>query len=153
MNEINEVHNLSLEWGAILNLATKIADIEEKIGPWDDLADMVASLLDNHRTSTPEALAQDVYPYLFRLYFRLKTLSAPTPFNRVSTMSRDVPLLDNPQYREPEEGFSISNYDFKTYIWAKELGFSDYISNGELWVPKSKLTPAQISRLEKAVHA
>lgn len=149
MAEINEIHNLSLEWGAVLNLATRIADIEEKIGPWDDLANLVASLLDNHRTSSPEALAKNVYPYLFRLYFRLKSYSKPSPFNKISLASRAVPMSDNAQYTDEQEGYLISNYDFKTYTWAKELQLDDFISNNELWVPKGRLTSAQIQRFDK----
>lgn len=149
MTEINDIHNLSLEWGAVLNLATRIADIEDKIGPWDDLTNMVSSLLDGSRNSTPQALAQDVYPFLFRLYFRLKAFSSPTPFNKVVSTTRDVPLPDKSQYREQQDGYLIVNYDYKTYLWAKNLGLADYISNNGLWVPKSSLTPAQIKHFDK----
>lgn len=152
MNEIEEIHDLSLEWGAILNLATRIADIEDKIGPWDDLTNMVASLLDGSRTSTPQSLAQDVYPFLFRLYFRLKAFESPTRFNRVFLSERDLPDSDNPQYKERVAGFGISNYDYKTYLWARRLGMADFISNNDLWVPKSSLTPAQIKHLEKEAN-
>lgn len=149
MTEIEEIHNLSLEWGAILNLATKLADVEEKIGPWDDLTNLVASLLDNHRTSAPQVLAQEVYPFLFRLYFRIRSFSAPVPFNKVSRTVRSAPLSDNPQYRDDAPGFLISNYDFNTYRWAISLKQDDFIDNDNLWIPASALTPAQVKRLEK----
>lgn len=148
MSEINEIHNLSLEWGAVLNLATRIADIEERIGPWDDLTNLVASLLDNHRTSSPEVLASQVYPYLFRLYFRLRSFSAPVPFNKVSRTTRPVPVSDGSQYKEDQPGFLISNYDFATYRWALSLRQDNFISNNELWMPESALTAAQIKRLD-----
>lgn len=152
MTELNEIHNLSLEWGAVLNIATRLADIEARIGPWDDLTNLVASLLDSSKTSTPEALATQTYPFLLRLYFRLKSFDSPKPFNRVSISTRLVPDPDSPQYSSPQDGFLISNYDFNTYRWAISLKQRDFISNNELWVPKSVLTPAQIKRLEKEAN-
>lgn len=152
MTELNEIHNLSLEWGAVLNITTRLADIESRIGPWDDLTNLVASLLDSSKTSTPEALATQTYPFLLRLYFRLKSFTAPAPFNRVSAAIRDVPMPDHPQYSDSQDGFLISNYDYNTYIWAKKLGFADFIDNNSLWVPKTALTPAQIKRLEKEAN-
>lgn len=152
MAEINEIHDLSLEWGALLNLAMRIADIEERIGPWDDLTNMVASLLDNHRTSSPEALASQVYPYLFRLYFRLRSFSTPIPFNKVSRSAKSVPISEGSQYKDAQPGFLISNYDFATYRWALALQQDDFISNNELWIPESVLTAAQIKRLDSLVQ-
>lgn len=153
MSEINDIHNLSLEWGALLNVATRIADIEDKIGPWDDLTNLVASLLDSSRSASPQVLAQDVYPFLFRLYFRIKLFSSPVPFNRVSHVERGTPLSDNPKYREIQPGYLISNYDYRIYLWAKRKGFSDYIDNNSVWVPTSSLTPAEIKRLEARISS
>ena len=152
MTEIKEIHNLSLEWGAVLNLATRIADIEDKIGPWDDLTNMVASLLDSHKTSAPETLATRVYPFLFRLYFRLKGFSAPVPFNQVSRFSQLVPDEEHSQYSDKQDGFLISNYSYSTYEWALPLEVDRFIENNSLWVPCSKLTPAQIKRLDKQAN-
>lgn len=151
MAEINDIHNLSLEWGAILNLATRIADVEDRIGPWDDLTNLVASLLDSHRTSSPQTLARVVYPFLFRLYFRIKRWDKPIPFNQVSRATRQVQSPKHPQYHDEAPGFLISNYDFKTYSWAVSLHLSDYIDNNSLWVPTSVLAPAQLKRLEKSL--
>lgn len=149
MTELNEIHNLSLEWGAVLNIATRLADIESHIGPWDDLTNLVASLLDSSRTSSPEALATQVYPFLLRLYFRIKSFPTPKPFNQVFLSTRLVPDPDHPQYSDSQPGFLISNYDFNTYLWAISLNQRDFIDNNSLWIPKSILTPAQIKRLEK----
>lgn len=149
MTEVIEIHNLSLEWGAVLNLATRIADIEDRIGPWDDLTNMVARLLDNHRTSSPQALAQEVYPFLFRLYFRLKPFTSPIPFNQVFKEERLVPASPNSQYKDAVPGYRISNYDFATFRWAIALKQDDYIDNNSLWIPASALTSAQAKRLEK----
>lgn len=152
MTELNEIHNLSLEWGAVLNIATRLADIEANIGPWDDLTNLVASLLDSSRTSTPEALATQVYPFLLRLYFRIKSFDTPRPFNRVSTSDRSVPDPNRPQYSDIQPGFLVSNYDFATYRWAIALHQEDFIDNNSLWVPRSALTPAQIKRLERKAN-
>lgn len=149
--ELNEIHNLSLEWGAVLNIATRLADIEDRIGPWDDLANLVASLLDSHRTSSPQVLAQEVYPFLFRLYFRIKRWDKPAPFNQVSRSTRQVPNPKHPLYHDEAPGFLFSNYDFKVYQWAVSLKQSDFIANNELWIPETALTPAQIRRLTNRV--
>lgn len=149
MTEINEIHSLSLEWGAILNLATRIADIEERIGPWDDLTNMVASLFDNHRTSSPEILASQVYPYLFRLYFRLRSFSVPVPFNQVFEETRSVPTSSNVAYHTDQQGFRIYNYDFSIYHFAISLKQDDFIDNASLWISASVLTPAQLKRFKE----
>lgn len=150
MDEIAEIHNNTEEWKTLLNLANRIADVEEKIGPWDDLTNMVVSILEKAKACEPESIATTTYPFLFRLYFRIKSYQSPVPFNRVSASSRLAPLKDNPQYSEEAEGFAISNYDYKTYLWARSLGQTDFISNDSLWIPRSVLTPAQIKRLDQS---
>ena len=47
MEEINEVHTRSLEWGCVCNLIDKIGNIEEQMdGHWDELLDMIADMVD-----------------------------------------------------------------------------------------------------------
>ena len=62
MDQTNEIHNRSLEWGAICNLADKISRLEEAIGPWDELADRVADAMDM------ESKEEDTSRIFFGLY-------------------------------------------------------------------------------------
>lgn len=149
MNEIKEIHDTSIEWGCICNLADRIATVEEKIGPWDDLINLVADIFDSEGQSLDHKhLAFDVYPFFWHLYFRVRAWDKPVPFNQVSKMKQSV-AIDGKQYQEEKEGYMITNYDYKTYLWARKLGYGDYICNNWLWVERDKLTAAQIRRFDK----
>lgn len=151
MVEIDALHTDSPEWRSLMTVANWIAEVEGRIGPWDDLTNMVVSLLENHRTSDPQSLTTLVYPFFLRLYFRIKQFDKPMLFNKVSRAFRLVPISVDSQYQENVPGFLITNYDFNTYKWAISLKQDDFINNNSLWIPISSLTPAQIKRLDKKV--
>lgn len=149
MEEIRAIHNTSIEWGCICNLADRIGTVEEKIGPWDDLINLVADIFDSEGQSLDNKhLAFDVYPFFWHLYYRIREWEKPVPFNQVRLFKQSV-SADGKQYREDKDGYMIHNYDYKTYLWARKLGFGDYICNDWLWVAKEALTPAQIKRFDK----
>ena len=152
MEEIKEIHEASLEWGAICNIVDRISDVEEKIGPWDDLINMVANIFDTESQSKDNKhLAMDVFPFFWHLYYRIRAYDKPVPFNQVSAMKQST-SAEGKQYREDKDGYMIQNFDYKTYLWAKKLGFGDYICPGWLWVAKEALTPAQVQRFEKLIE-
>lgn len=140
MEEINEIHSTSLEWGAITNLIDRISTIEEGIdGGWDELAIMLSDMMSEEGQSTnPEKIFFNVYQYVFRLYYRLRSNPIKREFN---TLSKN------------KNSFRITNYDYKTFKWAIEGGFIMSISNDYIDLPADKLTPNQIKafkrRLEK----
>lgn len=134
MEEINELHTRSLEWGCICNLMDKISDIEEKIdGHWDKLLDMLADMVDQEgNEKDPATIFFDIYQYCFRLYYRLRSNPVVREFNQVDK----VTIAGKEVYR-------VTNYDYKTFKWAKSGGFVEAISNDYIDLPEDKLTANQ----------
>lgn len=131
MEEIDELHTRSLEWGCVANLVDKIGEIEDKIdGHWDELCDMVADMIDlEGNEKDPSKIFFDIYQYCFRLYYRLRANPVKRPFNKIT--KTDI---------AGEEYYRITNYDYNTFKWAKNGGFGMTISNDYIDLPSAKLT-------------
>lgn len=134
MEEIEELHTRSLEWGCICNLIDKIGTIEEKMdGHWDELLDMIADAVDKEgQEKNPEVIFFDLYEFFFRLYYRLRTNPIKRPFNLVDKIN----IAGKEVYR-------VTNYDYKTFKWARTGGFIDGVSNDYMDLPADKLTTNQ----------
>ena len=134
MEEINELHTKSLEWGCVTNLVDKISNIEEKMeGYWDELINMVADMVtEESMAEDPSKIFFDVYQFCFRLYYRLRENPTKRAFNQISKTT----IAGKEVYR-------ITNYDYKTFKWAKEGGFGMDISNDYIDLPADKLTTNQ----------
>lgn len=134
MEEINDVHTRSLEWGCVTNLINKIGDIEEQIeGHWDALCDMLADMISMEMLEKdPSKVFFDIYQFCYRVYYRLRAKPERRPFNE--TVKVNV---------GGEEVYRISNYDYKTFKWAKEGGFGMTISNDYIDIPLEKLSESQ----------
>lgn len=134
MEEIEELHTRSLEWGCICNLIDKIGAIEDKMeGHWDELCDMIADVVDKEgREKNPEVIFFDLYEFFFRLYYRLRANPTKRAFNKVSKTN----IAGKEVYR-------ITNYDYKTFKWARTGGFIDGVSNDYMDLPADKLTTNQ----------
>lgn len=134
MEEINELHTKSLEWGCVTNLIDKISNIEEKMeGYWDELINMMADMVTEESTiEDPSKIFFDVYQFCFRLYYRLRENPTKRAFNQISKTT----IAGKEVYR-------IANYDYKTFKWAKEGGFGMTISNDYIDLPADKLTTNQ----------
>lgn len=134
MKEIEELHTRSLEWGCICNLIDKISEIEEKIdGHWDGLLDMITDAVDQEgQEKNPEVIFFDLYEFFFRLYYRLRSNPTKRDFNQVSKTN----IAGKEVYR-------ITNYDYKTFKWARTGGFIDGVSNDYMDLPADKLTTNQ----------
>lgn len=142
MEEIEEVHTRSLEWGCIANLIDKISSIEEKMDDhWDELLDMIADMIDQEgREKDPAKIFFGMYSYLFRLYHRLRTNQTKRNFNQVS--KTDI---------AGKEVYRIVNYDYKTFKWARSEGFIDGVSNDYIDLPADKLTTNQRRAFERRI--
>lgn len=139
MEEIEELHNRSLEWGCIANLIEKIGAIEEQIdGHWDQLCDMIADMLSEENEKDPAIVFFNIYQYCFRLYYRLRANPAKRAFNQISKTT----IAGKEVYR-------ITNYDYKTFKWAKNSGFDMTISNDCIDLPEDKLTTNQRRAFER----
>ena len=134
MTEINNMHELTLEWGCITNLMNKISDIEDKIG-WPELADMVADAVTVESQNTdPATVFFSLYQFLWRLYYRLKANPEKSPFNR---------------WTKYEDQYWATNYDYALFKWAHENGFVEGIDNLVIRVPANKLSDKHKRALDR----
>lgn len=142
MEEIDELHTRSLEWGCICNLMDKTEEIEEKIeGHWDELIDMMVDAYSmNDMEKDPSVLFFDLYQFFFRLYYRLRNNPTKRAFNQVSKIN----IAGKEVYR-------ITNYDYKTFKWAKSGGFINTISNDYIDLPSDKLTTNQRRAFDRRI--
>lgn len=142
MEEINEIHTRDLEWGCICNLMDKTEEIEEKIeGHWDELIDMMVDAYSmNDMEKDPSVLFFDLYQFFFRLYYRLRNNPTKRAFNQVSKLN----IAGKEVYR-------ITNYDYKTFKWAKSGGFIETISNDCIDLPVEKLTTNQRRAFDRRI--
>lgn len=142
MEEIDEVHTRSLEWGCVCNLIDKIGEIEDKMdGHWDELCDMIADMVDQEgREKDPTKIFFDVYAFCFRLYYRLRASPVKRDFNQVSK----IKIAGKEVYR-------ITNYDYKTFKWARTGGFIEGVSNDFVDLPADKLTTNQRRAFDRRI--
>lgn len=143
MEEINEIHTRSLEWGCVTNLIDKISEIEDKMeGHWDQLCDMVANMItEEGDEKDPSKVFFDIYQYCFRLYYRLRANPVKRPFNKITKTTISG-----------EEYYRITNYDYKTFKWAKSAGFGMTVSNDYIDLPASKLTENHKRAFERRLN-
>ena len=134
MEEINELHTRSLEWGCVCNLIDKIGDIEENIdGHWDELLNMVADVITVESSiKNPETIFFNLYEFFFRLYYRLRSNPVKRDFNQVDKLEI-----------AGKEFYRITNYDYKTFKWARTGGFLEWVNNDYIDLPADKLTTNQ----------
>lgn len=142
MDEINELHTRSLEWGCVCNLIDKIGDIEDKIdGHWDELLDMVADMVtDEGQEKDPTKIFFIVYAFCFRLYYRLRSNPTKRDFNKVSKHN----IAGKEVYR-------VTNYDYKTFKWASTGGLMENVSNDYIDLPADKLTANQKRAFDRRI--
>ena len=136
MSEPDSPHELNLEWGCITNLTYKISEIEESIdGGWPELIDMVAGAFSSEeQNKNPVEIFFNLYQFLFRLYYRLKTNPVKQRFN---------------QYSANGDEYWITNYNYEAFKWAKGLGAENEIDNLVIKIPQNKLTDKQRAAIEK----
>lgn len=136
MEEISKLHNLNLEWGCITNLMDKISNIEDEIeGGWPELIDMVAdAVTEEGENKDPASAFFNLYQFLWRLYYRLKTDSEKRPFN---------------QYSKMEDKYWITNYNYEALKWAMNLGATVEVDNLVIKIPEEKLNDKQRRALDR----
>lgn len=142
MDEINDIHTRDLEWGCITNLLDKVEGIEESIeGHWDELIDMIADMVTEESNNKDSSkVFFDVYQYCFRLYYRLRSNPAKRKFNQVDKI--DI---------AGKEVYRITNYDYKTFKWARLGGFIEGVSNDYIDLPADKLTTNQRRAFDRRI--
>ena len=94
---------------------------------------MIADIVDQEGgEKNPETIFFDIYQFFFRLYYRLRNNQTKREFNQVSKINI-----------AGEEVYRITNYDYKTFKWAKSGGFIEGVSNDYMDLPADKLTTNQ----------
>lgn len=139
MEEIKSLHELSLEWGCITNLFSKIIDIEEVMGDegWPELIDMLGAAVDAESNNPdPAKVFFDLYAYVFHVYYRLRGGQKREPFN---------------QYSKEGEEYWVKNYNYEAFKWAKTLGVVDTVDNNIIKIPVDKLTDNQRRALDRRI--
>lgn len=140
MDEFAKIRQSELAWGSIDNLVERIIDIEENIeGGWMELVDMIADAMseEGEGKSTFSSFIY-LFNFLYHLLFRLKTNPNKRRFNQVDKISV-----------AGKEVYRITNYDYKTFKWAKKSGFGDGVSNDCIDISGDKLSTKQIASLER----
>lgn len=130
------IRETTLAYGAVMNMMDRIVSINED---WTELLDMMSDIFDEeHNNKDPEKIFDNVYQFLFRIYLRLKVNPEKRKFNIVTFEDNNV-----------DKWVRITNYDYKTFKWAKENGFVSGITNDFIDLPLNKLNDKQIKAFSK----
>ena len=141
MEELND-NSCSLIWGAIANITEKIGAVEETIpGYWDDLCNMVADVVEKSGEMEKPEEVLSVFSFLKRVYYRLRSKPVKRDFN-IITKTENV----------TGEYYRITNYDYKTYCWVRQLGIIDYITNDYIDLPVNKLEKNVCRNLDRRIR-
>ena len=127
-----ELNNLDNIWDGVIRLLDKVDRIAEEM-EWPELREMVVSQMFDPPAKEPSELLFNQEQFLMRLCCRYETFKK-ADFNIV--------VKDKERYR-------ISNYDFNTYVWAKQNGFIDELDNNFIYLPFDKLTSKQREAFDK----
>ncbi len=132
MEELSQKNNVTFMWGSVAKIMCDIDDTCSTIdGGWPEIIEMVADCFEDAKDKPVCEVFANIFNFLYRLNWRIKTDPRKRPFNTVS---------------EEEESFTISNYDYATFKWAKSLGVK-IEHNDKIVVPKVKLTTKQCTAL------
>lgn len=112
-------------WDGMNRLLEKVKAFSKDMD-WPELLSMVMTqVMDGVSMDTPETLLFDKESFLMRLCCRYETFKK-SDFNIVSIQER-------------HERFRIGNYDYKTFLWAKNK-VPEYIDNNFIYVPYDRLS-------------
>lgn len=134
-----------LLWGSVTRLMDKIGDEEDRLH-WPELIDVV---VDTYSEEGNNKDGMDIffslYQFLMRVYYRIKAMDEPEPFNIVSKTTR----IEN---HEKISMYMVRNYDYKMFKWAKNKGFIQYMTNGWFLVRVQDLSPSERKGFEDKVN-
>lgn len=136
MNDADYIRETTLAYGAVMNMMDRIVAFNDK---WEELLDMMSEVFeDEYKNKEPQNIFENVYQFLFRLYLRLKVNPEKRKFNTVAIEDNNV-----------NKWVRITNYDYKTFKWAKENGFVSGLTNDFLDIPVDKLNNNQLKAFER----
>ena len=141
----DETASRELLWGSVTRLMDKISDEEDRL-QWPELIDMIVDTYSEESTNKDGMdIFFSLYQFLMRVYYRIKTMDKPEPFNEVSKTTR----LEN---HEEVPMFMVKNYDYKMFKWAKNKGFTEYMTTDWFLVRVRDLSPSERKGFENKVH-
>lgn len=136
MNDADYIRETTLAYGAVMNMMDRIVAFNDK---WEELLDMMSEVFeDEYKNKEPQNIFENVYQFLFRLYLRLKVNPEKREFNTVAIEDNNV-----------NKWVRITNYDYKTFKWAKGNGFVSGLTNDFLDIPVDKLNNNQLKAFER----
>lgn len=129
-------------WGCIAKKVEQIGEIADEMN-WPELTKVVTDAFTIAEEETdPMKLFFDVYQFMFRLYYRVKDMKEPQPFNEVYEATR---LIEH----DNKQCYQVSDYDYKMYVWAKKKGLGDTITNNYFYIPIENLTEQERASFRK----
>ena len=143
MDEIKETREHL--WGSITNKMDKIETESDRL-KWDAVIDIIVDAFQDGATLDPLDLFLVLYQFTFRLYYRLKSMDNPEPFNQVSKTTRLENHKDIPYYQ-------VKNYDYKMFKWALKRNYIQYLTNNWFLIPETDLLPSEKRKFEKQLTA
>lgn len=133
-------------WGTVASLLSDAADLALQKDR-DDIFNMISESFDEfEKIDDPAELFMTAFQFAFRVYHRMRIIDKDMPLNRVVLQERIEPKVGG------IDVYLISNYDYKTFIWARKRGFGDRIDNNNIVVPAEQLTPAERARFDKKIE-
>lgn len=121
-------------WDGLYRLFARVRGISKE-WDWPELLSMVLEqVMDGVSESTPEDKLFNQEAYLMRLCLRYEHFKK-APFNVVSMDDKN-------------KKFRISNYDYKTFLWAKKT-YRNEIDNNFIYIPYNKLSKKQVEAFKK----
>lgn len=136
MDDADYIRETTLAYGAVMNMMERIIAVDDS---WIELSNMVSEVFEEeYKNKNPEKIFENVYQFLFRLYLRLKINPEKRKFNITTIEDNNV-----------NKWVRITNYDYKTFKWAKENGFISGLTNDFLDIPVDKLNNNQLKAFEK----
>lgn len=131
-------------WGSITGKIDRIENEADRLH-WGEVINMVVGIFDEADEMEPLELFLSFYQFLFRLYYRLKAMNEPEPFNQISRTTK----LEN---HDDREYYMVKNYDYKMFKWATRKGYADSMTNGWFLVPVDKLSAAEKHNFERKLN-
>lgn len=128
-------------WGSISRKMEQ-TEVEADRLHWDAIIDMVADAFNDSTEMEPMDLFLTLYQFMFRLYYRLKVMDKPEPFNQITLDTR----LENHRDRE---FFMVRNFDYKMFKWALARKFTWYMTNSWFLIPIDELSASEKHNFEK----
>lgn len=129
--------DIEKQWSCISEIIDRL-DEQAKRLDWDRLSDEVSSVFSAAESITDGAeMFFSPYQYLYRLLHRVKNFDEKQEFNKVY----ETGFIEN---HEQNKYIAIQNYDYATFRWARQNGFTARIDNNTIYVEENRLTDQQL---------